>query len=54
MLPGKKTYIVGITTILYGAIVQGWYLGNWEAAGQTILVGLGIMGLRKGVASLKA
>lgn len=51
MLSGKKTYIVGGLMVLYGLIVQGLFQEAWESAGQTILAGLGLMGLRAGVSN---
>ena len=48
-LTGRKTYIVGIVTILY-AVAQGWESGDWNTAFTLILAALGGMGLRAGVA----
>ena len=48
-LTGKKTYIVGIVTIIYAIAVTGWQGGDWQAAFTMILAALGGMGLRAGV-----
>lgn len=50
MLSGYKTYIVGIATIIYGIglIVNG----QVELGIQSILTGLGLIGLRLGVAKV--
>ena len=49
MLEGKKTYIVGIATILYaiGGIIIGEMDAN--AAFQLIATGLAAMGIRHGM-----
>ena len=49
ILDGKKTYIVGIAMICYalGGLVSG--LLELDHAIQTILVALGIMGIRHGI-----
>ena len=46
---GKKTYVVGIAMICYalGGLVSG--LLELDSAIQTILIALGIMGIRHGI-----
>ena len=46
---GKKTYVVGIAMICYalGGLVAG--LLELDSAIQTILIALGIMGIRHGI-----
>ena len=52
MLSGKRTYIVGIGMILYG--IGGFAAGihDWEAGLKLVLEGLGLCGLRAGVAKV--
>lgn len=49
-ISGKKTYIIGACTILYA--VTGYVIGQVEqqTAMEMIFLGLGMMGLRAGIA----
>lgn len=51
-LQGRKTYIVAAVTVLYALVVVGWGGGEWHAAAELILAGLGLAGLRDGVAKV--
>ena len=52
-LPGKKTYIIGVASVLWGA-ASAWMsdlgpLPMAEDPMQMIMTGLGLLGLRKGM-----
>lgn len=49
ILKGKKTYLIGAATALYGLL--GYFLGHMEAnqAAEFIFVGSGLSALRAGI-----